>query len=84
MKHTLSSVALVLGFGLSALFLGGCPRTPDAPEPLTGTPCEQLSDCNEGVSCGAMRLCVDGYCEAGASLMRPCREGGDPVVPPEP
>ncbi|MCZ7678943.1 MAG: hypothetical protein M5U28_09395 [Sandaracinaceae bacterium] len=62
--------------------LGGCPRTPDAPEPLSGTPCMQLIDCNPGRSCGALTLCVDGYCEEGTSLLRPCRDEGEPVPPP--
>lgn len=67
-----------------ALGLAGCPREPDAPTPLTGTPCEQLSDCNPSASCGALKLCVDGYCEEGTSLLRPCRDEGDPVPPPGP
>jgi hypothetical protein len=83
MKHSPSTLALLFALG-SGLLLSGCPRTPDAPEPLTGTPCEQLTDCNPGVSCGALRLCVDGYCEEGMSLMRPCRGAGESVLPPEP
>lgn len=75
--------ALVLG-GSFALAAAGCPREPEAPKPLMGTPCEQLTDCNPGRECGALRLCVDGYCEAGASLLRPCRDEGVPVRPPEP
>ncbi len=81
-----------IGAGLlAALALSGCPRTPEAPEPLSGTHCEQLADCNPGRSCGALKLCscttepcVDGFCEEGFSLLRPCRDEGVPVRPPEP
>lgn len=74
------AVALVL-----ALAATGCPRTPDAPEPGMGTPCEQLNDCNSGVTCGVLRLCVDSFCEEGpGSLIRPCPGEGAPVRPPEP
>ncbi len=73
---------LALAFGLT--LVAGCPREPDAPEPLSGTPCEQLTNCNPGRACGALKLCVDGFCEEGESLLRPCPEEGDPVRPPEP
>lgn len=64
------------------LFLAGCPRGPEPPDPGMGTPCEQLSDCNPDRSCGALTLCVDDYCEQGASLIRPCEGEGEPVRPP--
>ena len=70
---------------LLGLTLLGCPRTPDAPEPLDGTPCEQNLQCNAGATCGRLRLCVDGFCEEGeGSLIRPCEGVGTPVRPPEP
>jgi len=74
----------LMGIVFLALAMSGCPRTPDAPEPGMGMPCEQLDDCNAGVSCGALRLCVAGFCEEGNSLIRPCPEVGDPVLPPDP
>jgi hypothetical protein len=74
-----------------ALFaLPGCPRETDAPEPLMGTPCTQLDDCNGDRGCGALKLCVngpddtDGFCEEGASLIIPCPGEGEPVRPPGP
>lgn len=69
---------------LLALAATGCPRAPDAPEPGTGTPCEQLADCNSGVACGILRLCVDGLCELEGSLVRACPGAGAPVQPPGP
>lgn len=95
MKLTLRSLgrslaSLALGVSV-AVSVAGCPRAPEAPEPLSGTPCEQLTDCNPGRSCGALKLCscttepcVDGFCEEGFSLLRPCREDGQPVRPPDP
>lgn len=74
---------LALGIGI-ALGVSGCPREPDAPEPLMGTPCMQLTDCNPGRACGALKLCVDGFCEQDASLLRPCRDEGQPVPAPDP
>jgi hypothetical protein len=75
-----------IGLFLPALalgsLLGGCPREPEAPEPGMGTPCEQLSDCNPEDSCGALTLCVDGFCEQDDSLIRPCPGEGEPVRPP--
>lgn len=67
-----------------ALSAVGCPRSPDAPDPGMGTPCEQLDDCNPGMTCGALRLCVAGFCEEGASLIRPCPGEGEPIVDPGP
>lgn len=76
--------ALVLFF-LCALAASGCPRTPDAPDPGGGMPCDQLDDCNPGgVTCGALTLCVAGFCEEGASLIRPCPGEGEPIVDPGP
>lgn len=83
--RSLGRTLALLGFGaLIAAGVAGCPRTPEAPEPLSGTPCDQLTVCNPGRSCGALKLCVDGFCEEGASLFRPCRDEGEPVRPPEP
>ena len=62
-----------------ALALTGCPRQVTAPEPMGTTPCRQLTDCNPGASCGALRLCVEGFCEAEPSLVRPCPHEGQPV-----
>jgi hypothetical protein len=72
-----SLFALVVAVGLA-----GCPREPNAPDPGMGTPCESLEDCNDGVTCGELKLCVDGFCEEGRSLIRACPGAGDPVVPP--
>jgi len=72
----LSPFAAVLAL---ALFMSGCPRTPNAPDPGMGTPCEQLIDCNPTATCGALRLCVAGFCEEGNSLIRPCPDEGEPV-----
>lgn len=83
MRRTVLALAI-------ALCLAGCPREPDAPDPLGGTPCATNADCNEGRDCGAIRLCVDaregesGFCEDGASLVRPCPGEGVPVEPPRP
>jgi hypothetical protein len=80
LRPALSIYGLAL---FAASMVLGCPRQPDAPDPLTGTRCEDLADCNAGRSCGALTLCVDGFCEEGASLVRPC-PGGEPVAPPDP
>lgn len=75
---------------LVSLAVPGCPREPDAPDPLSGTPCTTLDDCNPGRECGALKLCVDaregesGFCEEGASLILPCEGEGEPVRPPRP
>lgn len=80
--HRLGTLLSVLVLSAGVALVSGCPRQPDAPDPLSGTPCAQLSECNPGRACGALRLCVDGYCEAEASLLRPCRDEGQPVPPP--
>lgn len=73
---------------LAVLALPGCPRSPDAPEPLSGTPCTQIDECNGDRRCGALKLCVtgpdgtEGFCEEGASLIVPCPGEGQPVPPP--
>jgi len=72
----------VLALSAGLALVCGCPRQPDAPDPLSGTPCTQLSDCNPGRTCGALQLCVDGFCEEGTSLLQPCRGEGEPVPPP--
>lgn len=81
MNHSHTVIVLVLA--LAGGTLTGCPRTPEAPDLPTGTPCEQLSDCNPGVACGSLTLCVDGYCEGGRSLLRPCPGAGDRVRSPD-
>ena len=73
-----AAVATAVGLALS-----GCPRQPDAPDPGTGQPCETLADCNPGVDCGLLRLCVEDFCEAEASLVRACDDVGAPVRPPD-
>lgn len=65
---------------LASCFLTGCPRQPEAPDPGMGRACEALEDCNTA-SCGALQLCVDGFCEEGSSLIRPCPGVGAPVPP---
>jgi hypothetical protein len=58
---------------LAALALGGCPRELEPP-PAAGDPCVEVSDCNpDGMSCGELRMCVGGRCEAERSLRVPCR-----------
>ena len=71
-----SSLVLALGLGL---LLSGCPRQPTAPDPGMGTPCESMDECNEGEACGLLRLCVDNFCEAEPTLVRPCPGTGTPV-----
>ena len=62
------SLALVLP--LLAL-LAGCPRDVDEP-PGAGDPCERIEDCNVS-ACGALRACVEGFCENRQSVHVPCR-----------
>lgn len=69
-------VALVIAAMMCAT---GCPRQPDAPDPGMGEPCESLEACNPGISCGLLRLCVEGFCEDEATLVRACRERGEPL-----
>ena len=88
-RYIRSAMQRLLGpacFFLLALAATGCPRAPDAPEPGMGTECIQFADCNPGVTCGVLRLCVEGFCEAegSGSLIRACPGAGDPVRPPEP
>lgn len=63
---------------LGALALSGCPRNLEPPPP-GGDPCGSLEDCNPGVDCGSLTLCLDGFCEAGQTLVRPCEDEGNPV-----
>ncbi|MFW5925575.1 MAG: hypothetical protein ACOCV4_05365 [Myxococcota bacterium] len=52
----------------------GCPRELDEPETPEGVRrCETLADCN-AASCGALRACVGGLCEApdAGTLVIPC------------
>lgn len=70
--------ALIASFGLLML---GCPRQPDAPPPGMGTPCGTTPECNSGRDCGLLRVCVEGFCEEEASLVRPCPGEGEPVGP---
>ena len=69
------AILIALAFSLT-----GCPKQVSAPEPMGANPCRQLTDCNPGASCGALRLCVDGFCEAQPSLVRPCPHAGVPVA----
>ncbi|MBN8616537.1 MAG: hypothetical protein J0L92_38485 [Deltaproteobacteria bacterium] len=68
--HRASRLILI---ALGVIALGGCPRELEPP-PAAGDPCATETDCNpSGVTCGALRLCVGGHCEAGQSLHVPCR-----------
>lgn len=82
-RSTRSSLGLA-SLLLLVLALTGCPRTPNAPDPIMGTPCEDNADCNPGENCGALTLCVDGLCEVGNTLVVPCPGEGAPVRPPDP
>lgn len=66
---------------LLGLLMIGCPRQPDAPPPGMGTPCDSTEECNAGATCGLLRICVEGYCEDEASLVRPCPGEGEPIGP---
>jgi hypothetical protein len=63
-----------------ALVLAGCPREPRAPDPR-GEACGNSEDCNGGATCGALRACVEGFCEDQRSLIRPCPGVGEPLDP---
>jgi len=66
-------VWLVLLLTLGSVVLVGCPRELEPP-PAAGDPCEENAECNpDGLTCGELRLCVGGRCEAERSLRVPCR-----------
>ncbi|MCA9574029.1 MAG: hypothetical protein R3B40_02470 [Polyangiales bacterium] len=56
--------------------LMGCAQDLVPPAAPAGTPCETLDDCApvDTPTCGSLRACVDGVCEATPSLYRPCPE----------
>lgn len=69
--------ALVL---LATTLLVGCPRDVQVPDPgEDATPCAETADCNAGATCGQLKMCVDGLCEATPSLAIPCPTAGAPV-----
>lgn len=62
---------------LLAAALEGCPRDVEEPETPEGVlRCESLTDCN-AATCGALRACVGGLCEApdAGTLVIPCIDG---------
>ena len=64
---------LLISLTLAVLALAGCPRELEPP-PAAGDVCEEQAECNPpGMTCGELRLCVGGRCEAGRSLHVPCR-----------
>lgn len=62
---------------LLAITLGGCPRDVEIPDRSEeARSCESEMDCNDGATCGQLRLCVDSLCEAQPSGIVACRDGG--------
>ena len=61
-------------FAFVMLLLVGCPRGDvQPPPPTTDEVCESRAECNDGTAlCGRLRACVDGFCEAEASVLVPC------------
>ena len=73
MSVTPRAVSIV--FVASLLLTAGCPVGWETPKRGPGAMCDGIPDCNDGRTCGALRACVDGLCEATASLVREC-DGG--------
>jgi len=67
---------MLIALALAAL--SGCPRDVQAPPPEDAFPCVAIEDCNAS-TCGELRACVDGLCEAEPSLVVPCPGGGSRV-----
>lgn len=66
-------VSALAVLAVAVLALSGCPRELEPP-PAAGTVCEAHAECNPPeMTCGELRLCVGGRCEAGHSLHVPCR-----------
>ncbi len=74
---SVTSRVLSFAFVASLLFTAGCPVGWETPKRGPGAKCDSIADCNDGRACGAWRACVDGLCEATASLVRECDGGQD-------
>lgn len=61
---------------LWVLLLGGCVEPPEATRD-GGETCRSEADCNGGVTCGQVRLCVLGVC-AEDRVFRACPNGSYP------
>lgn len=73
------AVRMALLLGLASVGWG-CPRSLDVPSPPPGVQrCTRTSDCNTA-TCGALRACVGGLCEApdAGTVVVPCRDAGSP------
>ena len=57
----LGPLLTVLALSAGLALVSGCPRQPDAPEPLSGTPCTQVSECNDSRT--ANPTCARTACE---------------------
>lgn len=62
-----------------AVTASGCVAAPEAARD-GGTRCTRLEDCNQGASCGSVRLCVLGYC-AVDTVYTVCAEAGADAPP---
>ena len=71
--------ALFAVVALCVLCLAACPREIQPPPPGDAIPCEDLSDCNAGRTCGVLVVCVGGFCGEEASHVVPCPGEGTPV-----
>lgn len=73
-RHSAMRALVAVALAGPALLLGGCPSDTARPDPPPSTPCVTMADCagDAGASCGLLRACVDGYCEADPSLHVPC------------
>jgi hypothetical protein len=61
---------------LIALAVPACVSGPEATR-VGGVACSRDEDCNNGASCGRLRLCVLNYC-AEDEVFRVCPDGGYP------
>ncbi len=86
MRAVLCSTTMVrsttwTGWLLLASLLAGCPASP-RPSRDGGVPCQRSDQCNAAsVVCGAVRLCVQGFCSAATTIVA-CRDGAYPDAPP--